>query len=34
VGDQPIEYIEQASAEWLAGGGDQIIKEINEAAAR
>ncbi|WP_373232042.1 extracellular solute-binding protein [Cohnella sp.] len=34
VGNQPIEYIEQASKEWLAGGGEQIIKEINEAAKK
>lgn len=34
VGDKPIEYIEQASKDWLAGGGEQIIKEINEAAKK
>jgi len=34
VGDEPIEFIEQASAEWLAGGGEQIRKEINEAAKK
>lgn len=34
VGDQPIDYIEQASADWLANGGEQIIKEINEAAKK
>jgi len=34
VGDQPIEYIEQASKEWLENGGEQIIKEINEAAQK
>lgn len=32
VGKQPIEYIEQASKDWMANGGEQIIKEINEAA--
>lgn len=31
VGDQPIDSIKQASSAWLANGGDQIIKEINEA---
>lgn len=34
LGDKPIEYIEQASKDWLAGGGEQIIKEINEAAKK
>jgi len=34
VGDEPIEFIEQASADYLTGGGEQIIKEINEAATR
>ncbi|MNC40929.1 hypothetical protein D3C75_896710 [compost metagenome] len=34
VGDQPIEFIEKASKDWLANGGEQIIKEINEAAAK
>lgn len=34
VGDKPVEYIEQASKDWLAGGGEQIIKEINEAAKK
>lgn len=34
VGSAPIEYIEQASADWLANGGEQIVKEINEAANR
>ena len=33
VGEEPIDYIEQASKDWLAGGGEQIMKEINEAAA-
>lgn len=32
LGRSPIEYIEQASADWLKNGGEQIIKEINEAA--
>ena len=34
VGEEPIEYIEQASADWLANGGEQIIQEINEAAVK
>ncbi len=33
-GKQPIEYIEQASKDWLANGGEQIMKEINEAAKK
>ncbi|OMF28161.1 MULTISPECIES: extracellular solute-binding protein [unclassified Paenibacillus] len=32
VGEQPVDSIEQASSDWLANGGEQIIKEINEAA--
>lgn len=34
VGNKPIGDIEQASKDWLAGGGEQIIKEINEAAKK
>lgn len=34
VGDEPVEFIEQASKDWLASGGEQIIKEINEAARK
>jgi putative aldouronate transport system substrate-binding protein len=34
VGKQPVEYIEQASKDWLANGGEQIIKEINEAVKK
>ncbi|MBB3125352.1 putative aldouronate transport system substrate-binding protein [Paenibacillus rhizosphaerae] len=34
VGSEPIEYIEQASKEWLANGGDKIIQEINAAAVK
>lgn len=34
VGSEPMEYIEQASKEWLAGGGDKIIQEINAAAGK
>lgn len=34
VGSEPIDYIEQASKDWLENGGEQIIKEINEATAR
>ncbi len=33
VGEEPIDYIEQASKDWLAGGGEQIMEEISEAAA-
>jgi putative aldouronate transport system substrate-binding protein len=33
-GKQPIEFIEQASKDWLANGGEQIMKEINEAAKK
>ncbi len=31
TGRQPLEAIEQASSDWLAGGGNQIIEEINES---
>lgn len=34
MGQQPIESIEQASKDWLANGGEKIIKEINEAAQK
>jgi putative aldouronate transport system substrate-binding protein len=34
VGKQPIDYIEQASKDWMANGGEQIMKEINEAASK
>jgi len=34
VGDQPIDYIEQASADWLANGGAKIVEEINAAAKK
>ncbi|WP_248926061.1 extracellular solute-binding protein [Paenibacillus hamazuiensis] len=30
VGQEPMESIDKAIAEWKAGGGDAIIKEINE----
>lgn len=32
VGGAPVDSIAEASSEWLANGGEQIIKEINEAA--
>lgn len=34
VGSEPIEHIEQASKEWLANGGEQIIEEVNAAAMK
>jgi hypothetical protein len=34
VGREPIEDIDQAIAEWRAGGGDDIIKEVNDAYAK
>lgn len=33
IGQEPIEYIDQAIQEWRAGGGDQIIEEMNTAYA-
>jgi putative aldouronate transport system substrate-binding protein len=34
LGSEPIDYIEKASAEWFANGGEQIVKDINEAAKK
>ncbi|MDR9746419.1 extracellular solute-binding protein [Paenibacillus taichungensis] len=34
VGRSPIDSIADASAEWLANGGQNIIDEVNEAAAK
>ncbi|CAN7413604.1 MULTISPECIES: extracellular solute-binding protein [unclassified Paenibacillus] len=34
MGEQPVESIDKASKDWVANGGEQIIKEINEAAVQ
>lgn len=33
MGQEPVESIDKAVAEWKAGGGDQIVREVNEAYA-
>lgn len=32
MGQQPVDTIEKASADWLAGGGEQIIEEVNASS--
>ncbi|MNO07395.1 hypothetical protein D3C81_2295630 [compost metagenome] len=29
-GEQPLEYFDSFVADWKAGGGDQITREVNE----
>lgn len=31
MGREPVDYIEKASAEWLANGGNKMIEEINKS---